>query len=289
MGKNSGLLPQPASTNTSDISAALAEALRDTEERWLVTKDNLDYGPFTTAAIVEEVRCDRIVPGNVLIDRHTDERCPIQDHPLVGAIVRTAKLDRDYRRRATAEVSHATREKRRSFALYAVLLLGITGLGGGAFIFVSKLSADSKEKHAGVTSLEYGQVTLNLRSADTPRRKGKRPGRSRTKQKHSKDLGDDVDSLDFSKEGGDERLDNNTINTVIRRHGAKLGRCLQTSPEKYAKIHFSVRGADGRVSTVKVNGTKSGGLHRCIDRTMKAMQFPTFDGTRTGAVFDMSL
>ena len=54
-----------------------------------------------------------------------------------------------------------------------------------------------------------------------------------------------------------------------------------------ASVEFIIKGT-GRVSAVKVNGQTKGPLPDCIGRVMRTMKFPTFNGPRTKAEFDMS-
>src|SRR5690606_31993495 len=66
------------------MTPALTAALADTEERWLISKGKLDYGPFTLAQIAEQVQTDQILPGHVIIDKDTGSRTKVEDHPLLG-------------------------------------------------------------------------------------------------------------------------------------------------------------------------------------------------------------
>ncbi len=291
-GANTSGRRKGSKSPAQDPISALAKAIKDPEERWLVCKDGLDYGPYSVAALVQEIREDRIVPGQVIVDKHTSERVAIEEHPLVGQVVRQAAIDRNHRRRANAEHAHASTEKKRGLALYAVLGIGIIGLAVAAFVVVSKVKKAKKQHVGGVTALAQSEVSVHFGADMRDRRPRKsHKGTSRTKRNRKATTASndsDMDTLDFSKEGGDERLDNGTINAVVRGHTGRLGSCLRKAPERYAKINFSIRGADGRVSSVKVNGSRSGGLYSCLNRAMRAMKFPTFDGTRTRAVFDMS-
>src|SRR5690606_20956316 len=66
-------------------SASLAGApLDDTDEAWLINKNRLDYGPFTMAEVVAQVRRDEILPGHLLINKHSGDRTPIEEHPLLA-------------------------------------------------------------------------------------------------------------------------------------------------------------------------------------------------------------
>ncbi len=285
-------IAQPHASGTHAVDDALAAAMADTEERWLVSKGKLDYGPFTLTAVVEEIRADQIVSGHVIIDKHTGERMAVEDHPLLHDVVDQAKQERDHRRRADAEEAHHSQEKRRGVTLYAFIAVGVILIGSLAYVVVGKLSGSKKQETASnIGSLEGGELRAKLTFPKASKRRrstGKRR-RRRTSGNAASGNSDEPMALDMSEDGGDERLDNNQINRVVGRYGGKLGRCLGRTGSSYAKINFSVRGKDGRVTWVKVNGKKSGSLFSCVNSVMRSMKFPTFDGTRTRADFDMSL
>ena len=103
-----------------------------------------------------------------------------------------------------------------------------------------------------------------------------------------KSAGSDPLALDMSAGGGSERLSNDQINATLQRQSRKLGGCLSRGGG-YAKIQFIVDGPTGKVSWVKVNGQQSGAMYSCINRALRALSFPTVDGPRTRAEFDMEL
>ncbi len=97
-------------------------------------------------------------------------------------------------------------------------------------------------------------------------------------------------TMDMSDDSvGSERLDDDVINGVIQGKGSKLGSCLANNGGGYAKITFSIAGATGKANSVKVNGSSSGALYTCLNRVVRSMKFPTFNGQRTRAEFDMEL
>jgi serine/threonine protein kinase len=116
--------------------AVPAPALADGEEKWLISKGKLDYGPFSLAAVVEEIRSDQIVPGHVIVDKDTGERCKVEDHPLLGEEVDKAKQLRDDRRRAQAEHVTVQKESRRGVALFAFIGVGVLAVAALVYFLV---------------------------------------------------------------------------------------------------------------------------------------------------------
>jgi len=281
-----------AAVSGGAMSAALVAALADTEERFLINMGNLDYGPFSLQDVVDKIHSGEVRRGHTIIDKDTGNRQNVEDNPLLHDLVEQAQLRRDEERRAAAEVAHASQEKRRGFALYGFIIAGVVALGGGAYFLVSKLSADnSGDAKAEVAALEQGSLKVKINPIKVDKKSRKGSGRKGGKGAGGVAGGwDDSLSMDMGDEGGggSERLDDSQINPVIQRHGGSLGRCLSKTGSRYADIDFIILG-DGRVSQVRVNGQTSGALTNCLRGAMQKMKFPSFNGPRTKANFNMSL
>ncbi len=126
--------PAPAPPRPS--AQVAAPSVGDTDEKWLISKGKLDYGPFTLAAVVEEIRADKVEPGNIIVNKDTGERCYIEDHPLLAAEVERAKQLRDDRRRAHAEHQTVQKETRRGKALFVFIGVGALALAIGVYFLV---------------------------------------------------------------------------------------------------------------------------------------------------------
>lgn len=266
-------------------------ALADTVEKWLVNKGRMDYGPYSMAGVVKQIRAHQIVPGNVIVDNHSGERCKVEDHPLLTKLVERVTMERDDARRAQAEVAHASSEKRRGVALYGFIAAGIAAVALIAYFIVAKArKADGPGDVAGVSSVTEAQLAVKIGTPKTeaaPKRSG---GGRRSSGSRGSSGGDDTLALDMSNDsGGSETLDPGQINNVVTRHGGSLGRCLSKTGSRYAGINFTIEGPTGKVTKVTVNGESSGGLQSCIAGAMRSMKFPPVDGPRTRAEFDISM
>lgn len=287
----------PASVSTplsgsgaSNPAAGLPSALIDDDhERWLISRNRLDYGPFTFSDVVEQIRTDEIQPGNVIIDNDTGERCAVEDHPALAHLVDQAQQARDDRRRAQAEVSHAKQETRRGFALYGFVGAGVLALGLAAFFIVKGTKEASKDtERGGIASIEEGKLQPKF-SFPEPKKKVRRKSSSGRRSAGGSSGGDEAEVMDFDDDVGSERLGASDVNPVLQSHGGRLGGCIQKAGGGYVHIWFAVKGKTGKVYTVKVNGETSGSLYSCINRAMRSMSFPTFDGIRSGHEFEISL
>ncbi len=76
-------------------------------------------------------------------------------------------------------------------------------------------------------------------------------------------------------------LDSAAIDPVIAAHGTALGNCLIASGHSGAKVRFVIRGQDGRVVRVEVDGVTTGELPDCVRQVMRRMRFPTGAATTT--------
>jgi hypothetical protein len=282
----------PASTDQGGIT------LDEAEEKWLVQKGKLDFGPFSLAYVKEQIARDGILPGHILIDNENGQRCKVEDHALLHDLVTEAAEKREDRRRAQAEVVVVKQDKRKGTALYAFIAVGAVSLLGGTYLVVQKVrSAERSDKTGEIASLERAQLKVNIAlKPQASRSKGRRSsgGAVAKSAGSASDPGFD-DTLDLgSAEDGQEseRLDDTQINSVLSRHGSSLGACLlaesKRSGTRNADIEFIVRG-NGKVSDVRVNGDSGSSLAGCMREKMQGMQFPTFNGPRTKASFSMDI
>lgn len=279
------------------VSAALtAAAVAERDERWLVSKGKLDYGPFNLAQIAQQIQADQILPGHVIVDKDSGQRCKVEDHPLLAEMVETAKHRRDELRRAQAEDQHATQEKRRGATLYLLIGAGVLALGGGVYVLVDKLRAAERDDSGTLTSLEAGSLEAKI-SFPSKAERQKRARRTAATRKSAGGASapgtaggwDDSLNLDLSgdDDGGSDRLTDDQVNPVIQRHGGALGRCLTSTSTHNANIEFIVK-PTGQVSHVRVNGQTGSAVSNCVRSAMTRMQFPSFNGVRSKHYFDMA-
>jgi hypothetical protein len=288
----------PAASSSSGnvvVDRALAAALSDTNEKWLVSKGRLDYGPFSLAEVVVQIDKGDIVAGNIIMDKDTGARSDVGSHPLLGPMVDSARARLDDQRRAQAEVKVQSSEKRRGALLYLIIALGVIGAGVGVYFIINAVRGDeASKKVAGVDRLEGAKLNVTVSMPKTPPAKhhtgggggghhtgGGGAGGQNATENYQLDMSDDSDET--------ETLGMDKVYSVYSTRGAQLGGCLQSGGSSSANIAIMIDGPSGRVNFVKVNGQASGALYNCISRTMRAMQFPTIHGPRTRAEFDINL
>lgn len=268
---------------------ALALALSDNAEKWLVTKGQLDYGPFSLAEVVEQIEAGKILGTHLIVDKDTGARAEVGRHPLLGPVVDAARARLDELRRVAAETAHRRTETKRGLLLYVVIGVAVVAVGGGAWWGIRRARTDETTQLVAITGVGEASIDVSVSAPKRPARatRGKTAPRSAGGQASSDDL-----TMDFSADESDDAsatLDLATIHKVYSRQGAALGRCLSGNGGGTANIAFTIDGPSGKVTTVRVNGQTGGALTSCIAKVMRSLSFPTINGPRTRAEFDISM
>jgi hypothetical protein len=289
-----GEAPAP-SASMSNIDPALARALADSTEKWLVTKGKMDYGPFSLADIIKQIEKGDIVGGNAIMDKDTGARADIASHPLLGPMVETARQKRDDSRRAQAEVAVQKSETKRGALLYGVIGLGVVGAALGVFFVIKAVNGDTAaKKMEGIEAIDGASLKVTVSLPKAPPKVahksgggGNHGGGGGSYTKGSEDMS--LDMSDDDDGGGSRTLDMGVVYGVYSHFGGKLGGCLQRSGAGNASLSIIIDGKSGRVTFVKVDGQQSGGKWSCLNGVMRSMQFPTTGGGRTRAEFDIGI
>ena len=274
------------------VDRALAAAIADSTEKFLVSKGRLDYGPFSLADIVKQIEKGEIVAGNVIMDKDSGARGDVGQHPLLAPMIDAARQRIDDSRRAQAEVKAQSSEKKRGALLYAVIGLGVVGAALAVMLIIkSTRHDDDPQKVAGVSALDGAQLKVKVSEPKKP------PSQHHPGGPHHAHQGANVPgnsgenlALDLSDDSDEtETLDMGKVYAVYSHYGAQLGGCLQSTGAGQANISIIIDGPSGRITFVKVNNLASGGLWSCMNRVLRGMQFPTIHGPRTRAEFDIGL
>jgi hypothetical protein len=279
---------RPISSNAV-IDRALAAALADTTEKWLINRNRMDYGPFSLADVIAQIESGEIVTGHYIQDKDSGARTDVGDHPLLGPIVDAARQKRDDHRRAEAEVKEQSRDKKRGAMLYSLIGLGVLGAAAAVYLILKSVSHDDGgQKATRISALDGASLKVKVSAPKKPPATQHRPGGRRppgpqanTGENLTLDLSDDSDET--------ETLDMGAVYGVYSRYGGRLGGCLHASGERNANIGIIIDGPSGRVTWVKVNDKQAGGLYSCLSSALRGMQFPKIHGPRTRAEFDIAM
>jgi hypothetical protein len=279
------------SMSSSAVSGKPVRALDETTEKWIVSKKNVDFGPYNFTKIREMIAADEIEPGHILVDNETGDRQDVNENPILHPLLTHAAQAREDRRRANVEQAVVSADKKAGAALYLIIGGGAIALAVGAYFVIKLVQGGPKKKQTAEVALLEETDLKNLKVATVKHVEPKRRAPSSGGHQQAAPGFDDSQNFDLAgadENVGDERLDDDQINEVISANGQSLGRCLLSNGSHHADIEFIIAGS-GKVTQVRVNGQTSGGLASCLRDRMMALQFPKFNGARTRAEFDMGL
>ncbi len=279
-----------AASGNSVVDRALAAALADNTEKFLISKGRLDYGPFSLADVVAQIEKGEIVAGNIIMDKDTGARGDVGEHPLLGPIVDTARQRMDDQRRAQAEAKVQSSQTKKGAVLYSFIALGVIGAAVAVWLIIQQVRGDEEKKVAGISQLEGAELKVTVSMPKVPPAKKRSHGGGGGGGGSIKDNYSENMALDLSDDSDEtETLGMDKVFAVYSSYGRQLGGCVGGNGGGSANIGIIIDGPSGKVRWVKVNGQQSGGLYNCINRVMRGMQFPKINGPRTRAEFDIGV
>lgn len=273
------------------VDRALAAALADTTEKWLIGKNRMDYGPFSLADVMAQIERGEIVAGNHIQDKDTGARVNVESHPLLGPIVEATRQKLDDQRRAQAEVKEQRRDKKRGALLYTLIGAGVLAAAVAVYVILTSVGRDDGgTKVAGVSALDGASLKVKVSEPKKPPATHRRPAARRTGAGGAPASGNQNLVLDMSDDSDEtETLEMSAVYAVYSRYGRGLGGCMQSTGEHSASIGIIIDGPSGRVTYVKVNDAQAGALYTCLSGVLRGMQFPRIHGPRTRAEFEISM
>ena len=282
--------------NVMEAAGAVGD---ESQERWLVQKDKLDFGPFSLAQIRAQIERGDILGEHLIVDSDSGERKKVKEFPGLGEFTKSAERRREQARRARAEQAHESVEKKKSMATFFIVGLAVLGVLGGIGLYVlSRKASDggklaSREEEAEVDAF-LKDVKINFASAHVAKKGDKAAVRHIASGAGSdSEFNNDVTLGDVNKGGGgDETLDDGVIQKVMMGNYRSLVPCIMQERHKTPglsdiSLDFVVRGT-GKVSALKANG-QHGPFASCLLARMQSFGFPKFNGTKTIASWSMSM
>jgi serine/threonine protein kinase len=271
------------------FDVAQAAGLAETDERWLIQKDKLDYGPFSLAQVMAQIERGAFKAEHVIVDIETGERKKIKDHAMLGEFALDADRKLERARRAQAEVAHESVERTKGRATKIILGFVILAVAAGVALFLRSLHSNPDEEFAIRTSEE--DIDAFIQNAKFNFAK-KRPA-----TRHSgkgDDFSNNMNLGDVSSGGGgDDILGDNVVQNVMMQNYRKLVPCIMAERRHNAglsdiDLEFVIVGS-GKVTAVKANGQRSGAFPSCILGRMQSFNFPSFNGKKTLASWSLSM
>lgn len=280
------------------------------DDRYLVQKGGLDYGPFTEEQLIEQLYADEIDEHSQVLDRITQERKDLQEMENFRKIVTDYVPIREERRRREAEARAELHRKvkKGGWAALAVACVAMLFVLGSMILFwLSRPSPAPMQLENAFASLDYSflpppsdfqAVAVDadiLQSIFNPRateeeiarqlqrvRSSKRraPGASAQRRAGSNDDDSGVTEVDMSGSGSTHHLTDHEINEVILSDMNHLRRCImqeinQNRSFRGVTVKFFIRpsGTTGGVQIVEER-YRSRPVGECMVQRFRSMRFP---------------
>jgi len=273
-------------------SFSVSDAVRISEEyeRWLVQKDNLDYGPFSLAQVMAQMEKEVFSGENFIVDADSGDRQKIKDHPQLAEFTRVVERKLEAQRRSRAEQAHEHTERRKGRWFVLIIGLAVLVVASGLGFYIK----NRKAARSDVLASRFGEAEIDkfLNGVKVEFTKPKRAGGVRRSTGggiagRAEDFTNNMNLGDVTQEGDDALLDEVTIDKVMRAHYRKLVPCAMQGGLRNIEIDFVIQ-PSGVVKGVQVNGQRRGAMPMCVLNQMRTFRFPSYKGKNTIASWSMS-
>lgn len=285
------------------LRSLIDELSADPRQRWMVTRDKMDHGPFNARELIERVNIAGFAGADLTLNTDTRERKPLRDWPEFREFV----LQREHQDAVAAEQAarvSAQRSEKRSSAmkwLIAASLVGVIGISVGGFF----LSRSSDVRKASSTELDdlfnLGKITTGeaglLPDRQGPKRK-RSSGPSPVKRggglaSYDDAMNEAMDIGDASQAGGEGRLTGTQIASVMNHNLNRFYRqCVipelkSGSKPGNVKVDLAIAG-NGSVMGATIQGGSTG-FQSCMSQEVRSVRFPPFGAPRMGARYTFNV
>jgi hypothetical protein len=271
------------------FDVAQAAGLAENDERWLIQKDKLDYGPFSLAQVMAQIEKGVFNAQHMIVDVESGERKKIKDHPLLGEFALDADRKLEKQRRAQAEVAHEHVERKKGRAVRLIVGAVVIAVGLPIAWFIYNRGAAEEDQLAMRVNEEDIDAFIKTAKFDFAKKKPatRRGGKA-------DDFSNNMNLGDVSQGGGgDDILSESVVQNTMMANYRKLVPCVMTERKHNPALHdvdmdIAIAGT-GKVRAVRVNGQSGGAFASCILGRMQTFSFPAFNGKKTLASWSMSL
>lgn len=296
----SNLSKAPTGFVIPELRSAGANQDDGTAQRWLLERDGVDYGPFSSKQVVEQLYKEEIGSEVVLFDIETDRRLPMSEFEVFSDTIVAWIHEKDQREKRRAEEAREAAARRRTRIVLGSILAVVVLVGGGFggwFWYQSTLPVPVKAGLADlVTAIGAGLPPVNLpeelpetaaeirerREREAAARAGRVAAVERAQVAREEALaannvldaaGTDSGSGDFERSAFDR--------AVASRQGPMF-KCLQDEVRrdpsvKALNVEITVL-PSGELINVKMPGATSRG-ETCVRQSLRGLRVPSFAGT----------
>ena len=284
-----------------DMRQYIAQLTHNDAPVWLISRDGLDHGPYTTAELIEEILNCEALPQHDLEDMRSRTRQPLAHweafHPLLQE--QQVRLTEKSRRKAIANAAdHEKRSGQLKLVIGVLALLAMLIIA--AIFFVSRKNAKDELEAAGEGDL-YAANELKLEGSAGILPAGRKGGRRRGKRgggsgggsfsgSYEAAMNQAMEMGDATRGGGEKQLSAQEVANVMNKHLQKLYRgCVV--PEKSKGLSGTVAIDIAIAGSGKVLGASarsgSASFKKCIASKVKGVKFPSFSAPRMGARYNL--
>ncbi len=296
--------PRP-SLGPLNLDAIMAGVHDQDAEKWMVTKDKMDHGPFRTREIVQMIVRWEIEGQHMVQNIETGIRVKLRESEDFKEAVERARVAKIKHEQQLALQQSEKAEKRGGIAKIFIVFIVIGSLGlivgsvfAGRAIYKSAVGGDEQSiddlMADGKLKIDMGQGGIVEGEAKKKgKRKGGGGGGGGGTLSYDEYMNQGVD-LGNVAEGGMTQLSQSQINSVMSSQGKALYTCIYSELKKdpglkKVSLKFAIDGATGGVQGVTVTSGGSSEFQSCISQKMKNIKFPKFGAPRMGATFFLTV
>jgi serine/threonine protein kinase len=275
-----------------------------TTQRWLIEREGIDYGPFSTKQVIEQLFKEELSPDATLYDIEQDRRAPLSEFNVFDeTLVAWGHEKAERQKRQAEEAARAAAVRRKRLVLGAVLgtLLLVGGTGGGyawyratrpvpvkAYLptlvtrIQTALPAVRLPEELPETPAEVEEKRKAAVAVATQQRQRAEAARAAAQIAEEERLMNESAVLNLNAQDGGRRFDRPSFDAAVARRNQQLTRCLQDEVRrdpslKSLEVKVTVI-PRGDLINVRLGAGSSAG-NACVRAALAGLKVPPFDGT----------
>ncbi len=306
-----------------ELGGVGADPSEAANQRYLVSKNGLDYGPFTAEDVLAQLYSDEITEHTEILDRVAQERKELGEMARFRKEVQEYIPRREERLRREAEARAELERKVKKGGVAALVIGIVVGLAvlvtmGALYLmqpdpeplpmdkaFASldfKFQPPPKEFQTVAVDNDLLNSIFNPRASEEEiaraikKRQKKRRGsrKARRAQKPSSAEGTEVQTMDMAAGSGtDHILTDQEVNDVILASFGGLRSCIlkqlkRDSRFKGVTVQFFIRptGTTGGVK-IRESDYRDSAVAECLTSRFRSMKFPEHGGLNRGVTYPL--
>jgi hypothetical protein len=273
-----------------------------TAQRWLVEKDGVDFGPYTSQQVIEQLFKQELKAETTLYDIEQDRRAPLSEFTVFDeALVAWAHDNAERQKRQAEEAAQAAARRRRRLVWGSTLAIVLTvgGVGGGyAWYRATRPEPVKAYLPALVTKLQGALPAVHL-PEELPETAAEKDEKRRTAaavaaqqrarveaQREAAQVADEArqasqSTVDLNSNGAGRSFDRQAFDDAVARRNGQLMRCLQDEVRrdpslKSLEVKITVVPRGDLINVRLSDGSPAG--NSCVREALGGLKVPPFDG-----------